>query len=517
MADYFLDQTNGNDTNSGLTMDLAFLTWFYALETFSSTYNAGDNLFVRRDVTTVVTEDIDYSSGLSGAYPVLRVIGCPRASHAISSADFTQGSTAVVVDDNDMVRASHQSRYLTGPDGYQYFITRVISGSSIVLDRKYIGTTSLNAAATILADDTTYWDTVDDSAWTIKKSAWEADADTLPIMDFNDGAFQFRLNNTADVFEFYNIEFKDSADTNGIVYSSSNRQVTFTGCLFKQSASNARLLYNRGGSFFMTRCTLEGSGSGSAQIGYACTFDSSVGEFRDVAIYNCGDHGVLISGRQRWTNVNLGVEIANGDDDLKVYNALDLKGIDVRLGGSNGDVSRDFYQLRIAFENSLGVEGDSRFYYESGYYDDVAVSGETPNKKVSDNVLKFTPNNNVLFEYPMDEPVLRYKIWTDTTSYAYKFWIYNDLGVTLNDVLATDDIYLECEYEDARTGTTQYSRTRVRSSQIDILDAADADDWDYLEVTGIQLGIAGWVTLSIYVSIYNATTTFFIDPAVVIT
>ena len=183
MADYFVDSTTGDNGDTGLSTDLAWATLQFALE--GGGLAAGDIVWVRRiHVEYAGDPTVDIRPAYSGTpKDSIRIIGWPRNTHAISSSDWTNGSTAVVVDDADMDREKHQGRYVTGPDGETYLITKVTDASNIVIDREYASTTAEAAAATIQADeDYALAQAIDDAAWTIKIATWTADADDLPVL-----------------------------------------------------------------------------------------------------------------------------------------------------------------------------------------------------------------------------------------------------------------------------------------------------------------------------------------------
>jgi hypothetical protein len=106
-----------------------------------------------------------------------------------------------------------------------------------------------------------------------------------------------------------------------------------------------------------------------------------------------------------------------------------------------------------------------------------------------------------------------------TAAKTYKYWIYNDTGETLNDTTAKDDIWLKVEYVKAYDDTSEYVIAEEYSTEIDIADAADADDWDYLSVASVTPAVASKVRVTCCVSYYNALATknIFVDPAVVVT
>ena len=142
----------------------------------------------------------------------------------------------------------------------------------------------------------------------------------------------------------------------------------------------------------------------------------------------------------------------------------------------------------VFIENYQHILGDHRSFFPSGTIDKIAVSGETPNAKVSTNVIKLTCNVNLLHSSVEDfaQAIFTHEFEATTASKDYKYWIYNDTGDTLNNGDARANVWLKCEYVSAYDDTSEYVIKEEYSTEIDIADAADADDWDYLSVTGIQ-------------------------------
>lgn len=514
MADYFVDSTTGSDLNNGTTMDLAWATIQYALQ--SGGLTAGDIIWVRKLHSETPVADIAPIYEGTPAAPI-QIIGWPRNTHAVSSSDWTNGSTSVTIDDNDMDREKHCGRYITAPDGEVYLITRVTATSTIIIDREYAGSTVTNQAATISADsDYTLAQAINDSGWTINKAAWNADADDLPLLDFNNTAFQLILS--SDGYHFFkNMEMKDSTDSNGILrFDSLSLAGYIEGLLLLQSPDSTALYINNS-CVIGERIIIEGDGAGTLQRGIYL----QTGALRlfNSAIYNMGDIGMRIGGNAVLSNVNMGVEVANGDADIELYYGGVVSGKDVKFGGTNGYI--DYFGAsscnQMSIENYQKVLGDNRTFFVGGYFEKVPVAGETPNKKLSDNVLKITPSSSGQeFVKELAYSFFEYIIDTDTTSRNYKFWIYNDSGVTLNATTAMDDIWLEAEYVKSYNDTSEYTNMKEYSTETSILDAADADDWDSLNVTAIAPAVSSQVRLRIYWSKYLAATNVFIDPEVVI-
>lgn len=512
MATYFVSSADGNDANSGLTLDLPWATLEYALE--SGGLSAGDTVMIRRTHSEIPTSDIVPAYDGTVSAPII-IAACPRVSHAISSADFTNGSTSVNVDDNDMDREKHQARYITGPDGFDYLITRVVDSATIILDREYAGSTASNQAVNIKADTAmAAWDAYDDSADTIKKTDWEADADDLPVIDFNDGNFE--ISASTNYNSFYCIEFKDSSDENGIIYFNTSAHIYLEGILLKQSSSNTPALHIRESKVKIKRSTFEGSGSGTAQRGlyirYAVTYPC---EIIDSSIYNFGDNGILTYSNIILNNVNVGVEIANGDDDITC--SCEVIANNVKFGGTNGIVQFFYPGGKVAIENYGKILGAHRIFYPGGYYEKVAVSGETPNKHTSDYVTKITPNINVVPTEDFAFQIDKFSIDNVTSgSKTITVPIYNDTGGTLNSGDAKLDIFAKAFYTAGYDDTSEYNTVEVYSTETNIADAADADDWDSLTLS-INPATTSKVDVYVYLRYYNATTNIFVESAIDIT
>lgn len=520
MANKFVDTGLASGSNDGSDMDNAWQSIETALE--YNAHAAGTDIWIRRRSSFAsATSDIVINSASDGtATSPIRVIGWPRNSKAVTSSDWTNGSTAVVIDDNDMDREKHQGRFITAPDGKNYLITRVVDSNDIVIDREYVGATVTDQAATIIADENyATAQAIDDSAWTIKKSDWNGDADDLPKIDFEANAYQL-MNNGARYWRLEGIEFIGGTDTNGTVYGTGVFGLIVRGCLFKQT-QNAYCL-QPGAPGWIDRCIFEGTGSGSGQYGlYAQT-----AHLTNCAIYNFGDWGVRFAvGMFKLENVNIGVEVANGD--LDIYSSIDpgsvyvgIIGYDVRLGGTNGAISTagtsSIIGSQFTFENFGKVLGAHRAY---GYYIDrlavVAGSGD-PEKRTGGadevidwrNQISVTGAGDLLWR----RQVFEHRIWADTTSKSYRYYCQQKLFPTL----ANTEIFLTADYVDSYDDASEYTMATVRSDET-IAVRANAADWSqYVEVTGIQPAVAGWVILRLHVQVYDSDGVLYIDPQVVI-
>lgn len=519
MANYFVDSTTGNNANNGTTFDLAWATLEHAEE--AGGLSAGDIVWIRPIHSEIPTSDISCTYDGTMLHPIYR-IGCPRAAVAITSSDWTNGSTAVVIDDGGMTQLAHAGRMITAPDGNDYFITRVVNANNIVIMGEYPGSTVTNQVATIIQDDYYDWfSAIDDSAWTIKKTDWRS-SQNRPTIDFNDGNYQYNAYSTYYGI-FANLYIKDSSDTAGIFYVYVDKGILISGCIFEQSANNSTIFQHNGiATLYLNRVVIIGNGSGSSQVGVKGYNTAGITIAKYVAIYNCGDVGMLIYGSAYMNNVNIGIEQANGDVDISMSYSGVSRSNNLRLGGTNGYFNgasnTSFEQLHC--ENYQGVLGEHRTFWSGGYFCKQSVPDGTANKKISDDVIKIVPNSSGYVPTAEIDDwkfcFLEHEIEANTDSKSYRYWIFNNAMGVLNDATAKDNIYLKVEYIAAYDDTSEYVIKEEYSSQIDIANAASADDWDYLEVTSIAPAVASKVRLSIWIGAYSASGTIYVDPAVVI-
>jgi len=405
------------------------------------------------------------------------------------------------------------------------------SAVGFIIDRPYAGgtVTGVDGKFQIEADDDWVADMgtkygFDDSGWTIKETTWDADAHDVPLIDFNDGDVNFVLSRLYNVIK--NMEFKDSTDGGGIIYSYNLwERCAFQGILVKQTTqTDACITTGNGGLIVFDRVIVEGTGvSSSNQRGiqlsgyYGVTITNS-------AVLNTGSTGLAISvGNVSLSNLNIGVAVPTLGSNIYTSSSTVI-GRDVYLDGTNVYVAQGYnYRpsniplLKIA--NYGKVLGAYKEWYFVGNSEKVAVTGVTPNKKLSDYIIEYTPHTTSAgkqAEISWKTKVFESRKTYDAGTYNVKVWIYNDTGNTLNDTTFSDDILMRCRAEAGNYGdaTTEYvSMPWTYSDEIDILDAADADDWDYLQCDSVVVDQASKIYCEVLVSTYDAEAdVILIDP-----
>jgi len=498
---------------------------------FEVDHNAGVICWFRRtsaydEGVVGLNADIAPTADGTAALPVY-FMAWPRAAipdTEITEGDWTNGNTTV---DNivgiNCTRTAHQARWATAPNGKKYFITRVVDANTIIIDREYAGGTVNGVGGKFqINQDWNYQMSRNDPQLALAIAAgWDADAHDLPTIDFNDESYNLVVSGD-NYLVFSGFNGIDSLDGNGIFYASSGIKTLFKSILFKQNASNAPCVSYSTSKLYMDEFTIEGSAAGTNQNGVGAPFGNhGIARLKNGAIYNMGNHGVAINyGTVKLTNINIGVEIENVDDDISLRSAgSNISGMDVKLGGNNGyvlfDASTPGEYAR--FENYGKILGDQHSWFYSGEWERIAVTSTNANKKLSDYVLRVTPNGNqpfVLEEWK--QIIFDGSFELSAGAQNIKFWLFNDLGATINDDTAKDNVFLRAPYVDDYDDSSKYTMLNAYSTEIDILDAADADDWDSLSVAIIP-DTASKVRVQLMCGVYSAAGVFLIDPEPVVT
>lgn len=539
---YFVDSTTGDNADSGLTMDLAWDTIEYALE--SGGLVDGDIVFVRRihqewDGGNPIS-DID-PGGASLPKSPLYIIGWPRATTTLSSTDWTNGSTSVNADAGTTIdRETHQGRFVTGPDGNIYQITDSTDGDggSFVIDREYVGTTASNETVTVSADDgvipyvadmgTEYG--FDDFGWTIKESDWDADAQTLPVIDFGDQSYNLDATSNDNLY-FANLEIRDSAI---YMFYARAGAFYFHGCLIEND-NQERCIATRQCQLYINRCILEGPAAGAFEVLHIGT--GGMVHIKDSAIYGGGDYTISFGqyqDRLYLDNVNIEVEGPKtlSAEDIYICDATVI-GKNVRMGGTNGYINKTANLDRghysgLYIENFQKVLGAHKRITGQGDITSVAAGGggDYPNQRSEGASLLVEVINDQSQDQCLQNAVVQeilpvifeheYEV-TGEEAWSCKYYVQYHDDDDGGNTLTSDDIWIEAEYVSSYDDATEYVMTTVQSDE-SITDRDDADDWDqYLEIDSITPATDSKIRIKCYVRFYHASDIIYIDPLAVIT
>ena len=131
----------------------------------------------------------------------------------------------------------------------------------------------------------------------VTNDPWSDADDTLPIVDFEDAAFQFNINND-DYWYISRLDVRQSADTSGQISIGTTKGVKIEGCEIKDGgASNGEgVTLGGGGILTLIDCTFTDTwGASISNNGYVCldgcTIDAGAVRGAAYAIFN--DQGII--------------------------------------------------------------------------------------------------------------------------------------------------------------------------------------------------------------------------------
>lgn len=369
---------------------------------------------------------------------------------------------------------------------------------------------------------------IDDFAWTIQMSDWNGDADTLPIIDFDDLANGFN-SNVKSYMSIKYFEFRDSSDSAALFYFKRGNSLHWLG-IHLLSDQNKPLFSVVGTRGKARRMILVGNSVGSSQVGISVSASTKL-NLKELAIYNLGDSGInVFEAMVEIDNVNIGVELGNDDDDISITSVSRSKAKDVLVGGANGDFlvsggRQPFNGIQI--ENYQKVLGEHRqILPNSAYIAKNDGSGADVNLRGGGgaSVLEYSSPNSQIYathdEWAYELFTAEFKQAASTTK-TYKWYIQNDELINASDAYGASNIWLEADvlgaYEDTSEYTYQkdsngYYLPRSVSSNNPMPVKADNDDWgEYIEIEITTPAIDCIVKITGKVNYYHATGKIFID------
>lgn len=520
MATYYVDTGLATGSNNGSDMDNAWQSIETAIE-----YNyflPDDKIWIRRrSYFTGATSSLTLNGSSDGdLLRWIQFIAWPRIEISFTGT-FTNGSTTVAVTSGTTPDwDQHCGRKIKNNSDGKWYIVTNISGSNFIIDREYAGTTATDGACTIEEDE--HYDeaqAIDDSAWTIKKTDWNGDADDLPYIDMTTAGYSVMING-AYMIRFVGLQFKNGGD-NQTFYSGIGSNSSFKYCLFSQT-QNHNMLNAAANStrVFIDQCIFYGNSTGTGQNGI---YGGAAVWIRNSAIYNCGGTGITGEGMGmlRLDNVNVGVEAANDGYDFNL-GAFDWYWKDVKLGSTNVVQNGSYYRGNCYVENYGKVQGAWRSFNCNGYTETVAVvagSGD-PQKRTggSDRVIAIRQNESTysrgyLFDnlttdvLGFDHPFLV----KASTSQTYRFY------VQANKLSTSDarEFYVEATYIDTYDDTSEYHIATIKSDEL-ISARSGADDWSqYIEVT-VSPATESWIEFRFKAAFFDSDGILYLDPLPVI-
>ena len=521
---------SGSDAAAGDSLDAPWATFKHAVE--AGSLAAGYRVWVKRDVHELPSSDINFAYDGTSNEPI-EFIGCPRDTET-GTALFTNGSDSVSGVSLDTQQLNHACRWLTAPDSNRYWIAEVVTSGVngvVQLNSNYVGAT-VSGSFTFEADPRkAEWDAIDDSAWTAKKTSWESDSNYLPIIDFNDGAYQVLVQN--DIYNsVYNIHFKDSTDVLGIFSATSIiSQLKVCNCRFIKKTSTVPIVYfnmSNGGTIIMENCLIRGPATtgvthwglyiSSSSKGFLkhCSFDkmySAIATDADFDIFDCvfgvtGGSGFgnaifqLYNGSFNVRTNVIASKLKAGETVINVYTLTDFI-TTVNFESYNqiiGDNRRYLTNCGDVISNDgSGVDVNLRTggadKVVEVFLDSAAANVGLRNQDSNETSLGQAP---LVFEHQYEVNACNSKQFT---------YYVNSVGA-----LSASQLWLEVEYVGAYVSNTVWSNTLIKSSNT-ISARADASDWSqYLRVITGAIPAKSKIVVRCFCSYYDATNKIYIDP-----
>jgi hypothetical protein len=395
----------------------------------------------------------------------------------------------------------------------------------LCIDYNYAGSNDTTANLTIDEDpDYDHFMAYNDSGDTIKKADWQAETKNLPKLDFNGTAYQWIIS--GDQFhELVGIEFTGSTDSYGALHLATGARIELCHFINNQNAMGFRVNHQMGKITQIKNCLCFGNDTGASQRG--ATFEKGGVEVDGLFIYNSGSYGLYINeaGLVRLENINLGIELGNGDDNLYVANS--------QIIGNNVSISTDdSSDITMATDNTrqnyLAISNYQKTLKNiyRRWYGYIVSSNDGSGADVNLRsggaayVLDWQPGGSS--DQPnRDRAYLIFEdhfyIQTASTSKNYRYYVQND-GAINSTVNA--DIWLEAECISTYNSATVYKKEKILStdSANPMPAKADADDWgQYVTVAVTTPAIDCIVRIRCYCTYYHATNNIFVDPKVSIT
>lgn len=513
MTIYYVDSNTGSNSDTGLTQALAWDDIEHAVEAGSLV--AGDEVWVRRTHLEPAISTHLYP-GYDGSYaaPII-LTGWPRPSipdTTITQASWTNGSTTVSgIVGITADREKHMGRWATAPNGSKFLITRIISTSSVVIDREYSGATvSTTSGKFSIDEDENYTDRPTDV------DGWDSDAHDLPRINFPIGSAYWY--HTRDSWVFRNLDFYSAATSTALLsVSTSSENIKIVGCLFHATTAKTLGIIYCAGRVSLDRVIITGDGTND-QTGYRT---SRPAVLKNIAIYNLGGasyHGLYSSSEARifMDNVNVGVEQSNAGPGLRVLNPdVGCYGKDVKISNTTQIVVSTYnpanYEKAVAIENWGKQLGSHLFIMGNTQcvsLDVFAGSGD-PYKRTGggDKIMDISFLNSSLLDVLLFEH--EFEATTDSKSYTY-YMQCKDMTTT------SSELYIEVDYVDSYDDASEYTMKKVRSTQSLSLRTGVSDWTRLLSVAAIAPAVASKVWVRCFMRKYDADGHLFIDPCVVI-
>lgn len=403
--------------------------------------------------------------------------------------------------------------------------------NGFVIDNLYSGSTSSGATWNIERDP--LWDiarTIDDGAWTIKKTDWDADPDSLITITFTSTG---RLNFTGDwsTLQGFIITGGGGGSYGNILINGMGNALTH--CINYQSTAGDGVQLSLAGNGGIYNCVFIGTGGSSSYD--PIKSNNPLCKLTNVAVYGAPRYGINFAYGGFVENVNSGIEIDNASNDLQLQVGI-VKGTDLACGGRNGSLrssTYDAYSERYDIENYNKIYGLNYSKIGNGALEQKPVSvSSDPVKRSggSDYVVKFTQSEDARYACRRDvnaKVLYERNVYFSTASGSdtIRCYIQNNGYGNINaiDSVDTGIVWIEAYYPKQYINDTIYkigkgnncqvNNIRGTSSSNPIGNRSSSSDWSkYLQVI-LNVKKVGNIKIKVMSArAYSASGIIYIDP-----
>jgi hypothetical protein len=415
--------------------------------------------------------------------------------------------------DNDNLRVSTTT----------YAVVNGTPSLCFCIDRPYPGANATGVAGTIAKDEDYDWSqTLTSGQGADLLSTWTADADDVPILNWNGGSYTDNI--TRVWYEFRNLLYENSASSSSNLYNSAVMPIKILGCIF---TSNVASKYTCNSTYaIINRCVIYGI----TNTIYGLYIGIGIGYIFNTAIHHVYN-GLTIANNGKFIlrNVNIGVEKESSNIEFQSGSFYpDIFCIDCAVGSSSvingGHTSITSYGLcsYLYFQNFNKILNSHKVYIQdigTIIKNDCSGGDVVARTGGAASVAEFLVNTGTysaqtkaptgLSSVGWCPAYIELKVWLNATDILstqnFKFYVQS-----VTDALTSADLWLECEYIDSSTAQG-YHKTIVTSSE-SITARSTSSDWTQFISTGnITVAAAGWVYLRIFCNKYSANKRY-VDP-----
>lgn len=359
---------------------------------------------------------------------------------------------------------------------------------------------------------------IDDSAWTIKKSAWNADAHSMHVISFEDLTTSVNLAATDSGVHYYNLKFQNSTYSPYGLLLMNAISTQFVGCVFSQDTTKPAT-YQSYGSPKYKRCVWYQSAA-SANL----FMTTSIKPYFIDCIFRGGTYGANIDSCPSaiFENCNFGVEDACSTSDIN-FDAYSVTG-EIKFRNCKFGQSAGLFNMteaagyQITSEDHNGVLG--AFYYRdaAGTIESVTAGAGSPVPA------QRTGGNSTLFAVyntgngtggswrgtRINRDLTPLK-WNVVANGNATFTVYIQSPVLIN----AGNIRLFARYLSSKHSTSNYIYTETEVQGF-CAARSGLTDWDNSISVSVSTVEASVVRLWLTIIQYDAANAFYVDPLLVV-